>query len=704
MPRSFRSFILPCILVGLILAACSSPATPTQPGPVTPPSPKSAAVNEIVNIVEARPSIADAFAPATIGLTVNAGGQVQTGVESKARLDFSDGSIVRLAPTSSFTLQGFATSEGLSVRHLQLLAGKIWASLLGGALEIETPVGVATVRGSFAVFQYAPGDPGDPSDDLLVVDCLEGSCAAGNATAGIVRLGNLEGLALSSKGSLKLTLTAAEVEDFIRNNPESVGLAATLTAAPPATNTPPPPTTAPTDTATVAPPTEPPTPTAAAIATTPAQVAAVTPPSPTPSPTLSVAILGQHVVRGGETLNCIGRGYGVLPSAIAQVNGLTTASSLTVGQTLAIPDVQWVNISSGPVCAPQFTPKYPGLTVTTPPPAPTTPVPVATTPSPTPATGGTPGINHMGTEKVVIADYVMWYSPQDLDGSISWDAPASGPYQSDDLSTIQRHVAEAQRACLNGFSAHWYGPGDQRTTSNFNQLLKASAGTGLRHAILILTNILPGVTEQDIVNAVNYVKDNWAQGPNYLRLGGRPVLIFTDMSRPWGDDASALAGWTRIRAAADPNHSMIWMAEGLTTTYNPLFDGLYVYRIDHADFPESWLKQPRWATNLRTVEQQGNLPLGGLYFADTIAPGFDDTRAAAAGSDLRAPAPPFSRDRRDGGYYADTYSVIPQTGGDFLFVKSYNEWIEGTEIEPGRTYGDLYLNLTCRYANDYRSR
>jgi len=48
--------------------------------------------------------------------------------------------------------------------------------------------------------------------------------------------------------------------------------------------------------------------------------------------------------------------------------------------------------------------------------------------------------------------------------------------------------------------------------------------------------------------------------------------------------------------------------------------------------------------------------------------------------------------------------VIPQTGGDFLFVKSYNEWIEGTEIEPGRTYGDLYLNLTCRYANDYRSR
>ena len=706
MSRSLRSFILSGILIGLLVAACDSPVTPAAPVPVTPSDLKSAAVNEIVNIVEARPSSAEAFAPATIGLTVSVGGQVKTGVESKARLDFNDGGIVRLAPNSSFTLQRFANPDGQSVRHLQLLFGKIWASLLGGTLEIETPVGVATVRGSFAVFQYAPGDPGDPNDDLLVVDCLEGSCAAGNAT-GIVQLGNLERLALNNKGSLKQTLTAADVGDFLRNNPESLGLAATLTAAPPATNTPPPPAATPTHTATAAPPIEAPPPTATATATTPDQAAVITPPTGTPPLTLNVAILGQHVVRGGETLNCIGRGYGVLPGAIAQVNGLTTASSLTVGQTLAIPDVQWVNISSGPVCAPQFTSKYPGLPVTTAVPAATTPAPAATTPSPTatmPAAGSTPGLNHMGTEKVVIADYVMWYSPQDLDGSISWDAPAAGPYQSDDFSTLQRHVAEAQRACLNGFSAHWYGPGDQRTTNNFNQLLKASAGTGLRHAIVAQTNILPGVTEQDIINAINYVKDNWAQGPNYLRLGGRPVLIFTDMPRPWGDDASALAGWTRVRAAADPDHSMIWMAEGLTTTYNPLFDGLYVYRIDHADFPQSWLKQPRWAANLRAVEQQGNLPLGGLYFADTIAPGFDDTRAANAGSDLRAPAPPFSRDRRDGGYYADTYSVIPQTGGDFLFVKSYNEWIEGTEIEPGRTYGDLYLNLTCRYANDYRSR
>ena len=48
--------------------------------------------------------------------------------------------------------------------------------------------------------------------------------------------------------------------------------------------------------------------------------------------------------------------------------------------------------------------------------------------------------------------------------------------------------------------------------------------------------------------------------------------------------------------------------------------------------------------------------------------------------------------------------VRAQTGGDFLFVKSFNEWVEGTAIEPGAGFGSGYLGLTCQYANEYRSR
>jgi hypothetical protein len=302
---------------------------------------------------------------------------------------------------------------------------------------------------------------------------------------------------------------------------------------------------------------------------------------------------------------------------------------------------------------------------------------------------------------VVIADYMMWYDPSLFDGTVTFDVPAVGPYHSDDPATIRRHVALARQACLDGLAPHWYGPRDARTTSNFERLLAASYASNLRHAAVILTNILPGVDELILTETIRYLLENWADHPNYLHIDGRPVILFTDMTRPWGDEAAALAGWARIRAAADPEQRAIWMAEGLYTSYNPLFDGLYVYRLDHRDHPRSWLKQPLWARALRGVERASGTR---LYFADTVAPGFDDTRAVNAPIDLRLPAPPFARDRQDGQYYRDTYAVTAETGGDFLIVKSLNEWIEGTAIEPSATYGDLYVNLTCEFARDYRSR
>ncbi len=78
-------------------------------------------------------------------------------------------------------------------------------------------------------------------------------------------------------------------------------------------------------------------------------VAALTPLKALPS-------LGQHQVRPGESLYCIGRGYGVAPWAIAQANGLAVLAHVFVGQVLTIPAVTWTNIPPGPVCAPQFAP------------------------------------------------------------------------------------------------------------------------------------------------------------------------------------------------------------------------------------------------------------------------------------------------------------------------------------------------------------
>lgn len=398
----------------------------------------------------------------------------------------------------------------------------------------------------------------------------------------------------------------------------------------------------------------------------------------TPIPVALAGDISQVVVTPGDTLARLGLRFRIGAGDLARANGLAGPNAaLSIGQTILIPRpaVDTGRRAPGP--------NHAALLAALPPPA---------------------KLNHLGTPRVVLADYMMWYTPSTFDGTQTFDLPAAGPYSSSDPATIQRQIADAQRACLDGFTAHWFGPFDAATTNNFDRLLKASATTNLKHAIVLLTNSWPGANEQTMIDAIQYVIDHWAYSPSYLRLGGRPLLLFTDMSRPWGNDALALAGWKRIRAATDPNHKLIWMAEGLYTTYNPLFDGLFVYRIDHRDFPQSWLKQPRFANALRGVEALGNLPIGGLYFADTIAPGYDDTRAVNIPFDVRSPQPSFARNRADGAYYAATFAVTAQTGGDFMLVKSYNEWVEGTAIEPSVTYGNRYLDLTCQYANTYRTR
>jgi LysM repeat protein len=68
--------------------------------------------------------------------------------------------------------------------------------------------------------------------------------------------------------------------------------------------------------------------------------------------------VGYHVVRPGEDLYCIGRGYGVDPWSIATHNGILNPRSTYPGQVLAIPNA-YAWIGPGPTCPPQYSSPYP---------------------------------------------------------------------------------------------------------------------------------------------------------------------------------------------------------------------------------------------------------------------------------------------------------------------------------------------------------
>lgn len=105
--------------------------------------------------------------------------QVVTYTDGRVRINFSNGTMMRLSPQSTFTLEAVdATEEGPFTR-LKLEAGKLWIILRGGSIEVDTPSGLASVRGSYLMV-WVPTNSGETH-----VQCLEGDCFLGNDGGGM---------------------------------------------------------------------------------------------------------------------------------------------------------------------------------------------------------------------------------------------------------------------------------------------------------------------------------------------------------------------------------------------------------------------------------------------------------------------------------------------------------------------------------------
>ncbi|MGH2522660.1 MAG: FecR domain-containing protein, partial [Anaerolineales bacterium] len=147
----------------------ATPRPATQPPPtVAPTATLSAEIEEIKGTAEKRADKQSAWDAARIGQALAVGNQVRTADESLAAIRFASGSLTRLAPNSLFTLTALGNRPDAPITRIELALGKVFILLFGsgGGLEVETPAGVAAVRGSLMSVEVT--DRGE-----VIVTCLE---------------------------------------------------------------------------------------------------------------------------------------------------------------------------------------------------------------------------------------------------------------------------------------------------------------------------------------------------------------------------------------------------------------------------------------------------------------------------------------------------------------------------------------------------
>jgi hypothetical protein len=287
-------------------------------------------------------------------------------------------------------------------------------------------------------------------------------------------------------------------------------------------------------------------------------------------------------------------------------------------------------------------------------------------------------------ERLVLAFYYAWYDQSFWQKALS-DQPVQ-TYTSTDPAAMERHVLWAQQAGIDAFIQGWYGPQVEcnQTEPNFATLLDIAANHGFKAAVYFEVTGPFFHSEADVLAALQHLLTVHVNHPAYLHVGGKPVIFF------WRQGRFPVESWAAIRNQVDPERNSIWIEEGVTLSHMEHFDGHHLYSVAWDTQPEQQLlKWSRWIRDW-SVEHSAD-----RYWVATVMPGYNDLVTGRADA--------FVRDRAGGDYYRHCWEGAIQSNADMVIITSFNEWLEGTQIEPSVTYGDFYLNLTRELGDRYRS-
>lgn len=321
-----------------------------------------------------------------------------------------------------------------------------------------------------------------------------------------------------------------------------------------------------------------------------------------------------------------------------------------------------------------------------------------------------------GSEKLVLAFHYSWYGAGDGPAGswIHWGEPDGesipssahypllGPYDSLDPAIIEAQIRLAQGAGIDGFIASWWGPG-AREERAFGMLLEQAEELGFRATIYfesVRPSNWPVLTALDVAGELEYVLETYGGSDAFLRLWGKPVIfVYNAEAHGRGPDF-----WREARSILEDRWGeVIMIGDYRAEAFNDVFDGAHTYiELDPGEASRAYKRYTDWSIAIpgsgfddvmEAVRASGRLVLTRRVSCGTVIPGYDDKKVRDPGALM---------DRRGGATYDEYWDMAEEAMVDWVLITSWNEWHEGTEIEPSLEHGFEALAQTRERAARFK--
>ncbi len=300
--------------------------------------------------------------------------------------------------------------------------------------------------------------------------------------------------------------------------------------------------------------------------------------------------------------------------------------------------------------------------------------------------------------KEVLVFYYGWYdNPQTKWGPVdpasghvgnTAHSPRLGTYSSHDPKIMEQHFAWAKKAGITGFiwSYAWWKTEDN---ASLPRMLDLAQKSGMHMTVYYegIPHNQAGEAAKDIAGLL----ERYAKHPAWLKVRGKPVLFVYGRAV----NQIKLDGWKEVIAAVNAKYpgGAFFVGDGISERNAKVFDAVHTYNITARTAGMTVDTIRHWAKKMyaRAVTISGD-----RVSCLTIIPGYDDTRATPA-----RPAPRPTTDRHDGATYRVLWEEAIAARPNWVLITSWNEWFEGSEIEPSTECGDTALKTTGEFSRKF---